>query len=691
VPDACRENCKDPSCGDGVTDGPENCDDANDIETDACRNDCTYNVCGDGIVDVTEEGCDDANNDNTDACLSTCIGATCGDGIVQLEKDEVCDDGPSSCSGGFDAGEDCATDVDCRGICTSGGNAGQACRVATEVDDCGQPGLCSDAGAVCDDLGNNDQEADACRSTCKAAFCGDGVLDLAENCDSSAPSLNNYCMVSDVGGPPSLVAPYNCAYATCGDGIVCSGTGCDTGPNNGVEECDDGNNDDNDGCRNDCGDNICGDGVVNTGVEECDNGGLNSDTTQDACRENCEEAHCGDGVLDTPENCDDGNTVNGDICPNSCVFPSCGDGIVCNDPACTTGFGGGIETCDDDNNTNLDGCDSTCRIEGCGDGIGQAPEQCDDAAVGTNPPVAEESATCDLDCTVADCGDGTVNQTRGEACDDGNMLSLDGCDIACQDEFCGDGIDNDGTNEECDDGGLNSDTLPDACRENCEEAGCGDSVTDGPENCDDGAETAGCDDDCTFQSCGDGNLNETAGEECDDDGANAFAPDACRPTCELPRPADGILDPGYGEICDGGPFGNASCNPDGCSTGDAPESYVNGYNGADCEIGGIEGACFDVAIGFDDCSRGSSIEKNFERIKDRLEMSEYREIRGNLGWAERNARQARRRAQRILEKLGDYCPESALVRSCFEVHLGDQDHLVDILVELEANLAANNP
>ena len=40
---------------------------------------------------------------------------------------------------------------------------------------------------------------------------------------------------------------------------------------------------------------VCGDGVLE-GFEECDNGGLNSDTAPDACRLDCKAASCGDNV-----------------------------------------------------------------------------------------------------------------------------------------------------------------------------------------------------------------------------------------------------------------------------------------------------------------------------------------------------------------------------------------------------------
>lgn len=64
---------------------------------------------------------------------------------------------------------------------------------------------------------------------------------------------------------------------------------------------------------------------------------------------------------------------------------------------------------------------------------------------------------------------------------------------------------------------------------------CGDGTVEGTEACDDMGESATCDDDCTLAECGDGVLNETAGEKCDD--GNTMAGDGCGATCLLPPAA----------------------------------------------------------------------------------------------------------------------------------------------------------
>lgn len=65
-----------PSCGNGVREGDEVCDDGvNDGRYGGCRADCraTGPRCGDGIVDDEFEECDDADDDLRDGCLPDCF------------------------------------------------------------------------------------------------------------------------------------------------------------------------------------------------------------------------------------------------------------------------------------------------------------------------------------------------------------------------------------------------------------------------------------------------------------------------------------------------------------------------------------------------------------------------------------------------------------------------------------------
>jgi cysteine-rich repeat protein len=103
----------------------------------------------------------------------------------------------------------------------------------------------------------------------------------------------------------------------CGDFIISAG-----------EQCDDGNNNDADFCRNTCIIPRCGDGVVSTGIgEQCDDTNTNSN---DGCNSGCITEFCGDGVVQTGigEECDDANAIETDTCHTDCNVPVCGDNIA---------------------------------------------------------------------------------------------------------------------------------------------------------------------------------------------------------------------------------------------------------------------------------------------------------------------------------------------------------------------------
>ena len=176
----------------------------------------------------------------------------------------------------------------------------------------------------------------------------------------------------------------------------------------------------------------------------------------------------------------------GRICPvgfscaaaqDICIDNGCGDGIV----DIQSG-----EQCDDGNILVDDGCSKFCRLEYCGDGVTQESEYCDDGNT-------DSGDGCPADCLpVGTCGDGFVDVTAGEVCDDGGI----------------------------EDGGFD-----DICRSDCLSFfKCGNGLVDPAEDCDTaGIDTAECNVNCTFAHCGDGYVNRTAGEVCEDIGSNVDA------------------------------------------------------------------------------------------------------------------------------------------------------------------------
>lgn len=197
-PDACRTSCALPSCGDGVTDLGEDCDDQNTIDTDACIA-CAVAACGDGFVRTDVEACDDENTVDSDGCVA-CADARCGDGVVQLGVEE-CDDENDS-------------DDD-------------ACLTACVLNTCGD-GARDPATEECDD--GNDSDDDACLVACRANVCGDGrVNGGVEACDDANTFAQDACLPG-------------CIENVCGDGVR----------DFTDEECDDGNATDFDGCSDTC-------------------------------------------------------------------------------------------------------------------------------------------------------------------------------------------------------------------------------------------------------------------------------------------------------------------------------------------------------------------------------------------------------------------------------------------------------
>ena len=284
--------------------------------------------------------------------------------------------------------------------------------------------------------------------------------------------------------------------------------------------------------------------------DDCD-GLIDEDTGSFPDGEPCEShVDCSGGVCD----CSGGPCGVGDV--GSCRTAVCGDGVI-----------EGIEVCDDGIDSTI--CDSDCSGVVCGDGYTNAVagELCDPGAVGTY------TATCNIDCTIPVCGDGLGNLPAGEECDDGDLDDDDHCKNDCTLAFCGDfvtrvdiGFGSIGY-EECDLGSALNGPFGDCPY--CEIATCGDGYVRGTtsdpldpdyEECDGnslgiGGVTSTCDQDCTFPVCGDGLLNELAGEACDDGIASA----TCDVDCSSPLCGDGITNPfftpdgGRGvEQCDNG-------------------------------------------------------------------------------------------------------------------------------------------
>ena len=346
-----------------------------------------------------------------------------------------------------------------------------------------------------------------------------------------------------------------CVAATCGDGVQQAGEGCDDGNQNNDDDCPD-------GVGGTCQPATCGDGFVDGqggSTEPCDGDGMGSGGETASCNANCTVSACGDGQLNMTagEGCDDGDMLNDDDCPDgtggTCQPATCGDGFV-------DGEGGMTEPCDGDgmgSGGETAACNANCTVSACGDGQLNmtAGEGCDDGDMLNNDDCPDGTGGT---CQPATCGDGFVDGEGGmtEPCDGDGMGSggeTAACNANCTVSACGDGVQNTTAGEGCDDGDmLNNDDCPDGTGGTCQPATCGDGFVDGEggmtEPCDgdgmgSGGETSTCNANCTVSACGDGQLNMTAGEACDDGNMqnNDDCPDGVMGTCEAASCSDGFL------------------------------------------------------------------------------------------------------------------------------------------------------
>jgi hypothetical protein len=463
------------SCGDGVQDDGEECDDGNTDPGDGCSPVCGAEDCGDGILHTAlGEECDDGNNDPGDGCAANCLVEGCVD-------DLDCDDGlycngPESCDLNFF--ECSAGAAPCEGstpVCDEVGNVCVECLDDLSCDDslyCNGDeacvgGACVSGGSPCvEPAPVCDDDRDVCVGCLSDVNCGDGLFcngietcGAGESCQPGDPPCESGTPVCE---EPDVCRPCQ-ADAECDDGAYCNGAeSCDLAsgvclagspPCEGLSPvCDDALQ----VCRACMNDGECSDGQFCNGAEICDTGG--------ACLQGLRPC-----FNPTPACDEDGNA-----CVPCTSDDDCTDGLYCNGPetcqldgSCAPGMvpcTGATPICDEDDSMCV-GCLSDLD---CDDGLFcTGIESCDPQTlmcVFSQSPCVDPTPLCDEsgdECVAClsdnDCDDGLFC-TGTETCDLGSHTCQSGpgdpcasptpvcdeaqnrCVVCLADGHCGDGV-----------------------------------------------------------------------------------------------------------------------------------------------------------------------------------------------------------------------------------------------------------
>jgi cysteine-rich repeat protein len=411
------------NCGNGMLDPNEDCDDGNAVSGDGCESECVFSC-------RTNAGCDDkdpCNGEETCAADHTCkpgsavgdgtscgaaricrggvcVDAACGDQLVTAP--EECDDANLANGDGCDA---------CKFSCVST----DVTRNCAPADSCQGASTCNDAMHVCsprtpvaDGLacpGIADPKRYCSAGMCKTAVCNDGNLEPGETCDDGDNNETNGCRTNctyscSVPGTDCPAAP-PCQMRSCTAQHTCMPVADPSQNGNG---CGSGNVCNNGACQPPG--SVCGNGMVESG-EACDLGTANN-TAANGC------VSCQFACTMAPNSCDDMNVCNGaESCVNATVM---GQAVR----RCMNGTPPGNGTVCAGTNICVGGA---CRASMCGDGyIDMRPafgEECE-------PP---STASCSASCKSIVCGN--ARRDPGEDCDDGNTTNLDACDSACKFEY----------------------------------------------------------------------------------------------------------------------------------------------------------------------------------------------------------------------------------------------------------------
>jgi len=229
---------EEPTCGNGVLEGVERCDDGNTDANDGCNATCKVEsgwgctqsepshcdpICGDGLVlgvEAKAGGCDDKNKQNTDGC----------DGSCQVEAGYVCAGVPSVCAktcgnGKLDVNENCddSNAVAGDGCSACAVESGFSCDNATPPSKCADVDECKSTVSPCDAHATCANSVGGYTCTCSAGYSGTGktCADVDECKSTVSPCDAHATCANSVG---SYVCTCSAGYA--GTGKTCARASC---------------------------------------------------------------------------------------------------------------------------------------------------------------------------------------------------------------------------------------------------------------------------------------------------------------------------------------------------------------------------------------------------------------------------------------------------------------------------------
>ncbi|MFH1759086.1 MAG: DUF4215 domain-containing protein [Patescibacteria group bacterium] len=264
--------------------------------------------CGNGRLELEEcEECDDSNTISGDGCSDRCeiegTDPVCGNS--KREGDEECDgDDIADCPR-----PDCECTIRCNDDCV--------CVYDPIEPECGNSIV--EPPEQCDD-GNTD-DTDGCmncmiqKGNCEpSGLCGNGEVTPPEQCEGSG-SCESVCVGDKEGW-----------IEYCGDKPLgaCSGAHCEVDGASCIPTFDE------DGM-----DNFCQGIPSCTGTIFCKLAGAGATCNPDSCMCEPPVTECGNGITEPPEQCDDGNNIDGDGCGSTCVIE--GGGGDCGGVTCGSG------------------------------------------------------------------------------------------------------------------------------------------------------------------------------------------------------------------------------------------------------------------------------------------------------------------------------------------------------------------